>query len=494
MNPAVTFRRAISDPQLLGGVLGGESWHAWRSLLLAALGEALEPDELATFTALTGRLVAPIEIVQEFLAVIGRRGGKTRSMAALMIYLGGLCDWHDKLAVGERGVVLLIAPDTKQARIALDYAQGILESTAILSQLIAGRTVDTLSLTTGIDLEVRAASFRRMRGATAVAVLADECAFWLNDESANPDTEILNAARPMLATTGGPLIMISSPYARKGEVWQLFREHHGPEGDPSILVAQGTSRDLNPTLPQRVVDRAMERDRSAASAEYLAIFRDDLETFVPLDVVEACVDLGVHERGPMHSQRYFAFVDPSGGSSDSMTLAIGHREAAVVGRESMRVGNEIVMRPLRNELPVGTIVVDCIREVRPPFSPEAVVVDFCNLLDTYKVRAVRGDRYGGEFCREPFRRRGIAYELAEKPKSDLFRDLLPHLNGKSIILPDNSRLIAQLAGLERRVSRAGKDSIDHPPGHHDDIANVVAGLTSIAAKPPIVGGQRAIDW
>jgi hypothetical protein len=33
-----------------------------------------------------------------------------------------------------------------------------------------------------------------------------------------------------------------------------------------------------------------------------------------------------------------------------------------------------------------------------------------------------------------------------------------------------------LVGLERRVSRQGKDSIDHAPGGHDDAANAVAGL------------------
>jgi hypothetical protein len=35
--------------------------------------------------------------------------------------------------------------------------------------------------------------------------------------------------------------------------------------------------------------------------------------------------------------------------------------------------------------------------------------------------------------------------------------------------------VTQLISLERRTSRSGKDSIDHPPGAHDDIANVAAG-------------------
>jgi hypothetical protein len=77
--------------------------------------------------------------------------------------------------------------------------------------------------------------------------------------------------------------------------------------------------------------------------------------------------------------------------------------------------------------------------------------------------------------KEPFRKNGISYELCKQPKSDLFRDMLPLLNSGRISLPRHDRLIAQIVGLERRVSRAGRDSIDHAPGAHDDLANAVVG-------------------
>lgn len=47
---------------------------------------------------------------------------------------------------------------------------------------------------------------------------------------------------------------------------------------------------------------------------------------------------------------------------------------------------------------------------------------------------------------------------------------------------DNPKLIAQLVNLERRVPRGGKDSIDHPPGAHDDLANAIAGLAAINSQ------------
>jgi hypothetical protein len=229
-----------------------------------------------------------------------------------------------------------------------------------------------------------------------------------------------------------------------------------------ILVAQGTSRDFNPSLPQSVVDRALERDRASATAEFLAQFRSDIESFVPIEIVEACVG-DHHEMAPLLGQRYAGFVDPSGGSSDSFTMAISHRDGE-------------------------RVVIDAIREVKPPFSPESTINDFAVLLKTYRVSMVTGDRYAGEFPRELFRKRGIRYECSELPKSDLFRDLLPKLNAQSIVLPRSDRLINQLSGLERRVSRAGKDSIDHGPGGHDDLANAVAGAASLAGLRPSASG------
>jgi hypothetical protein len=330
MKPRIPLRGALEDKELLGSCLGGDSWRSWRSILLAAMGEELKPDELATFKFFTGRETAPDRRADELWCCVGRRGGKSRSMATLAIYLAGLCDYSDVLVRGEKGLVLLIAPDVRQARVLLEYAQGTLESTPMLSQLIADRKREELTLTTGITLEVRSASFRRIRGATCVAVLADESAFWKSEDSANPDVEILNAARPALATTGGPLICISSPHARRGALWTTYRKHFGADGDPAILVAQGTSREFNPDLPQSVVDRAIERDPAAARAEYLAEFRTDIESLLTQEAVGACVDAGVRERAFNRQHSYIAFVDPSGGSSDAMTMAIAHKETDTV--------------------------------------------------------------------------------------------------------------------------------------------------------------------
>jgi hypothetical protein len=59
MTPKVNLRQALEDPELLGAALAGPTWHAWRSLLIAAMGEPLSKDELATFKQFTGRDTPP---------------------------------------------------------------------------------------------------------------------------------------------------------------------------------------------------------------------------------------------------------------------------------------------------------------------------------------------------------------------------------------------------------------------------------------------------
>src|SRR5262249_862707 len=142
---------------------------------------------------------------------------------------------------------------------------------------------------------------------------------------------------------------------------------------------------------------------------------------------------------------------PSGGQSDSFTLAIGHQEK-------------------------GKGVLDVLREVKAPFSPEVVVEEFADGLKRYKVFEIEGDRYAGEWPREQFAKRGISYRPAENNKSGIFLGVLPLCMSGQVELLENPRLVSQFAGLERRTTRGGRDSIDHAPNGHDDLANAAAGV------------------
>ena len=454
---------AVNDPNLFAPWFG-PSWDAWRAFL-AALFDLPLGDTQSIFHACTGRSSPQRGGYDEAWLIVGRRGGKSFVLALVAVFLATFVDWTTHLAPGERGTVMVIAADRKQARVIIGYIRGLLSHVPMLAKLVERETTEITELTNRITIEVHTASFRTVRGYTVVAALCDEVAFWRSEDSANPDTEILAALRPSMATVPGSMLLCaSSPYARRGALWDAHKNHYGK--DSEVLVWKAPTTTMNPTFPQSIIDRAYAEDPAHAAAEYGAEFRSDVESYVPLEIVEACVEPGCYERPPIADTYYRAFVDPSGGIRDSMTLAVAHREGEM-------------------------FVLDALRERRPRFSPEAVVEEFAALLTSYGISSVTGDRYAGEWPREQFRKHGIEYETSAKVKSDLYRDLLPLLNSGRAALLDNEHLTAQLVGLERRTARGGRDSIDHAPSAHDDTANAAAGALILAAEG---APYRDGDW
>ncbi len=461
-----TIIEAMDDPELFGSHFRGESWDAWRVFLAALFAIPLRRDQYQIFHNQTDRSRPPDKVAREAALICGRRGGKSRALALIAVYLACFFDHSPWLAAGEMGTVAVISADRKQARTIMRYVMGFLDQTHVLAPLIKdphSSHTESVTLTNRVIIEVHTASFRVTRGYTMIAVLGDEIAFWPSEESASPDVEILRAVRPAMASIPHSMLLLaSSPYAKRGVLWQSYKDHFGHDDDP-VLIWKASTEEMNPQIDPEFIASEREKDPESASAEYDGNFRDDVAVFVSREVIDTVVPEKVFERPPVQGTVYAAFVDPSGGSADSMTLAIAHQERT---------------RP----------VLDLILEVRPPFSPEAVVMQFAAAMKTYRVHKVTGDRYAGEWPRERFQVHGIAYELSEMTKSQIYQALLPMLNSSKCQLLDHGRLVMQLASLERRTARGGKDSIDHPPGSHDDIANSVAGvLTMLEGAPrPVV--------
>ena len=265
-------------------------WAAWRAFLAALFALPLDDVALAIYRECTGREAPPSEHAREAWAICGRRGGKTRVMASVAAWLACFVDWRPYLAPGEVASVMLIAADRRQARVAMRYLRSLIVEHPTLAQLVTRETDESVELSNRVVIEVTTASFRTTRGYTVCAVLADELAFWFDSEtSANPASEILVALRAAMATMPSALLMVATtPYARRGSVYETWKRHWAQDGDP-ILVWRAPTRRMNPLVPQSVIDEAMEADPASAAAEYLAEFRTDIETYIAREVVDAPV-------------------------------------------------------------------------------------------------------------------------------------------------------------------------------------------------------------
>lgn len=444
------------------------SWNAWREIL-----ESINPD------------------TKELYAVAGRGSGKSRICALL-----GTCAATRtyKRAPGERIYVGIFAPDRRQAKVTHAYAAGLLHCVPELEALITRELRESIELSTGVTLEIITASAAAPRGRSYALCIVEEAAFLRSDDVANPDRELLRALAPALARVPGSLLaVVSTPYARRGIVYDASQrakkgldDAEGPwrdiytsheitlHGTPHVLYVQAPTLALNPTFDAAAVERALEEDPAGARAEYLAEFRADVESFIRLEAVAGCTVPDRLELPPVEGVTYTGFVDFAGGSGqDSATLAIAHAE----DRDGQRVA-----------------VLDAVRETRPPFSPEQVAADFAAQLKRYRLTTATADRYAAEFATEAMSRHGITLKPSKKPKSDIYRELLPALNSGNVELLDVPKLHAQIVGLERRVARGGRDSIDHAPGGHDDVANAVAGALVSVAQPRVNPWTDWLDW
>ncbi|QJQ99797.1 hypothetical protein [Halomonas sp. PGE1] len=447
----------IESPQLTPGSFEGDSWEPWKAVLSGAFGLPMNSKRLATFDRLAGGRPAPTRRVRELWVVAGRRSAKSNTSAAVAVYLATVGAELDgllnKLKPGERGVVNIIAVDREQAKVAFGYVAGIIEASPLLSRMVTKKGAEFIDLNNRVTIEVATNSFKAVRGRTLLASILDECAFYRDEASATPDVELYRAIVPGLATTGGLLIGISSPYARKGLLYNKHKRHFGQDSD--VLVIQGGTQQFNPTIDARVIEEALEEDPAGAKSEWLGQFRDDVSDFLTRDVVDAAARPSPLELPPMQRQRYFGFVDPAGGGKDEFTVGIGHVED-------------------------GCTVVDVVRGRRG--TPASIVEEYAALLKDYRISRATSDRYAGQWPVDEFKKHGITVEQSAKPKSQMYMDALSAFNSGQVQIPPCDKLLTQLAALERRTSRGGQDSIDHPPGGHDDRANVVAGLLANSRK------------
>ena len=305
-----------------------------------------------------------------------------------------------------------------------------------------------------------------------------------DDGSAVPDVEVITAAKPTLLTTDGMLMVASSPFGQRGELWRMHREFFGRD-DPSILIAHGTTLELHPSADRAAIEAEIRSDPVRFEAEYLSRFRSTADNLLGRDAVEMCVDVGRARTRARAVQAIRHLWMLSGGMNDAMALAISHTPDG------------------RN------VVLDCLEVVTPqlgkPLIPAAVVERFARTLARYSCFTVYGDDYGKQWVIEAFNARGISLRAAAPQVCRGQDDGLGVVFGGSAADQQPQRaaarhatLIDQLCQLERNIISSGRERVTHPVRGHDDAANAACGSLVMALQhgavlPPHLLQPRAID-
>lgn len=444
------------------GIMAGESWQKWRVVLIATVGEPLTEPEMEIFREFAGR-DPPTEHISLLATFVGRRGGKDSAIAVLVCYLALCIEWT--LSLGEIGTIMAIAVNRKQAKISFRRIIGVLRAVPVLEAKIANVTSTEVMLENDVEITVTTADAASVRGATVVAAVLDEAAF-MTDETFD---ELIVSITPALGTMPRSLIaVITTIYSSQGKAYELFRQWG--ESIAGQLVIKGTTRDFNVTYSQKTIDIELAKDPQRARAEYLSIPRTDVSRLFDAALLDAVTRNEYRElpfRQIIHGgkTRYSAGVDVSGGRGDAASCAISHPEGE-------------------------RVVIDAVRAWPAPHDPVVVAGEIAVFMGLYGLKTAIADDYAAEFSRSVYREAGIELQSAHITRSEAYMHALPLFTTNRVEIPDHPGLRQELLALERRTGRSGKDSVDHPPHGHDDIANATS-LAAYASRPVASGSRGA---
>jgi hypothetical protein len=315
----------------------------------------------------------------------GRRAGKDYFTAALVVFLACLRPYTFNR--GELGRVMLLAVDSDQADVLYQYVTELVDSCPAIKRQVLSRRVKfgmrRVTFKNQVEILIKPADKRRVRGRTLIACVCDEIAHWFSEEHhVNPDSEVLAAVKPgMLGVPGAMLICISSPYRRQGTLYETDKREFGKNGSPVLFWRAGTW-DMRPDTPghraryptfMAELQAECERDRSFFYSEFGGEYRVDLEDYLTREQLDA-VTVDRHEIPYQDGTPCYAFIDTSGGEGqDSQAFCIAIRR------------------------PGGTAAIAKLIEWRPPFDSHASAKEVAEVCHAYRIHKVRGDKFGGEY-------------------------------------------------------------------------------------------------
>jgi phage terminase large subunit-like protein len=430
------------------------------------------------YTRATGNSVYNAHEHREAVAICGRRSGKDSRLAANTAVIEALFREH-KLATGERGYVVVIAPTKKQASVAFQYISARLENSPSMRAMISGEPHDNeVDLVNGITISVLAANQRTARGFSIVCCIFDEEAFFFDDATnANPASEILKAIRPgMSGCPTAKLVRISSPFAKVGNLWESWRDR---ARHPEVLTWKLDTRTMNPSIDRAFLDAEEARDPESFAREYDGQFYESTSAFLPADAVEACVVRDRIELPPQQGVQYWSALDVAF-KGDFFAFCIVNR-----------VGSKVVQSFIRSWKGSRS----------SPVNLAQVLSEIVSTLRSYHCWKIHGDSVCSEPVRQALASQGVEFVQATTlgtRAAPIWSTLRTLVTSREMELLDDAQTITELKRLELVVTSGGNQRVEASSGH-DDRAVVLAlsshqAVAQQVTRKPFIETIRTPMW
>jgi phage FluMu gp28-like protein len=380
----------------------------------------------------------------------GRQCGKTTTIAVRAIHFA---------FARPRTTTLIVSPSLRQSIIMFDCVLELVYGNRWLPASVVRKTRTVVELDNGSRIIALPCSVHKLRGHTADMVVVDESAFV-------PEEVVVNVLNPMLATTDGVLILISTPWGRDHFFYRALI-------DPDFSVHKVKSCEC-PLIPEEFLEKQREfMTKDDYLREYEAEFVEAARSYFGQDLIRSCIDADLE------------FIDES--------ISVGEGTARLVGDCYMGVD----LGKLRDYSAVVVVkrAEDLVKLVFlkefPLETPYSHVIGWIVRAERRcGFRKIVVDRSGvGEAVMEEIKTQGLknaeGQAFSAQSKAEMLTYLRIKMEQGKFKMPYSRKLCQQLNEQQYAYNKAGYLTFSHPKGSHDDMLWALALATKATRQREI---------
>jgi phage terminase large subunit-like protein len=386
---------------------------------------------------------------KRIVACMGRQTGKTTAIAMKAVFFA---DTHPNVTI------LITSPSLRQSMIMFDRVASLVFSTARLLNRVTRATRTMVQLVNGSRIIALPCSENLLRGYTVDMLICDE-ASWV------PEEVITQVLFPMLSTTDGYAIFLSTPWDKN----HFFRRAFV---NPNYSVHKVKSKECPLIKPEFLKEMRENMTHEAYLMEYEAEFVEAVNSYFTQDLIRNCVELAqtlgadiyTSLEGQFPNGDYYAGVD-FGKLQDYSVIAVVKRE------------KENLSLIYLHQFPLETLYTH-------------VIGHLFRAHEKFRFSNVLVDQTGvGEPVLEEMHNQGM--NLAEglmfttETKESLLTRLKITMEQNRLAIPYDKQLCQQMNEQQCDYGKSGHLLFTHPPRGHDDMLwSLALAVYATAQTPP----------
>jgi phage terminase large subunit-like protein len=382
---------------------------------------------------------------ERIIACMGRQTGKTTTIATKAIHYA---------FTHSNTTTLIVSPSMRQSMIMFDKILGFMQSNQFLKRSITRKTRTIIQLSTQSQIIALPCSEHLLRGYTANLAICDEASFI-------PENIITEIIYPMISTTKGTTILLSTPWDKNHFFYKAFL-------NPAYSTHKIPSTE-NPLIPQEFLTEMQQNMTTEAyRREYQAEFTEAASSYSQQELIRKCIEhaqqLNLEPYQTIEQEipkaQYYAGLD-LGKLQDHSALAIIQKD-----QETLKL---IYHHQFPLQMPYTEVINTLVRAD-----------------EKFRFQKLLADQTGlGEPILENLQEQGLTCAQGAKLTQDAKTELLTHLKlameQHRIAIPYNKQLCQQINDQQYQYTKNGKLTFNHPPNTHDDMLWALA-LAVYAAK------------